>query len=151
MQVRLDHVTHAAMQLVCIEGDRFRRGRRMHSGNRGLTGRGAASPDPEHRRVSGKPSRRQRDMHIGHHMLRRLKRRNRAAELPARHRVIDRALQHSFADANQVQRQQCHPGIGHPAQVLIGQARAVRPGQHRMLIGHLDIVEADPERAVPAH
>ena len=120
MQIGLDHIAHAAVQLVRIERDQFRRGRRMHAGNRGLTGGGVALPDPEHRRMGGEPRRGQRDMHIRHQMLCGLKGRDRAAELLARHRVIDRALQHSLADTDEVQRQQRHCGVGQPAQVLFG-------------------------------
>jgi hypothetical protein len=104
MQIGLHHITHPAVQLVRVKRDRFRCAGRVHSGDRGFTSRGAAPPDPEHRGVSREPSRGQRDVHIGHQMLRRLKRRNRSAELSARQRVVNGALQHRLADADQVQR-----------------------------------------------
>src|ERR1700733_13917128 len=53
MQIGLDHIAHAAVQLVRIERDQFRRGRRVHAGNRGLTGGGVALLDPEDRRMGG--------------------------------------------------------------------------------------------------
>ncbi len=48
-------------------------------------------------------------------------------------------------------RLQGHRGVGGPAQILGGQARAAETGQHRMRIADLDVVERDPEGAVAAH
>ena len=68
---------------------------------------------------------------FGDQMLRRLKRRDRPAELLAHLRVVDRALQHRLADADQVQRQQRHSGIGDPAQACGGQAVVAQPAAAR--------------------
>ena len=73
MQVGIEYITHTAMQLVCVKRDRFRCAGCMHSRDRSFTGGCAAPTDPEHRRVSCQPSCGQRDMHVRHQMLRRLK------------------------------------------------------------------------------
>ena len=121
----------------------------------GLPGRGATARDPEDRRVRGQSCCGQGDVHVGDQMLRGLEGRDRPPELVTQLRVVDGAFQHGLPDPDQVERSQCHRGVGHPAQ-----RRRQRPrDRHRQqrVGGDDHIVEMHdrrpgarpPSRAVP--
>ncbi len=125
MQVGVDDIAHAAVQLVRVEGDLLDLGG-AHPGDRRLPRGRAAAPDPEHRRLRSEPGRRQRDVHVGDQMLGRLERGDRSAELLAHLGVVDRAVDH------RLDRRRPDPNSAAPQRHWRGDAALARsPGHHR--------------------
>ena len=87
-------------------------------GDRGLPGRDLAAPDPERRRLRRETRSGQRDVHVGDHMLCRLERGDRPAELLAHLGVGDGSVDHRLTDADEIQTVQRHKRIGCPSQLF---------------------------------
>ena len=118
MQVGVDDVAHAAVQLVGVEGDELRRAGGVHAGHRRLTRRGVAlgrvatppPTPPAGRRTSAMCMLATRCCAAWNDAIG-------PTELLAHHRVVDGPLQCRLADPDEVEATAARRGVGQPAQL----------------------------------